>query len=185
MAELFTADPHFFHDSILKYCPLRPGSTLAEHHEHLIGRWNVMVKPGDRIYVLGDFCFKNFEAMTEMMGRMNGYKILVQGNHDRGFGSAKRLGFNEFYKDLVIELRGQKVLLSHYPYEHGQVDRHIEKYGPMFTHYNGLPLLCGHVHDAWKTFKVRKKAPMVNVGVDVWDCFPVTAEQAAAALFDA
>ncbi|MFX9969596.1 hypothetical protein ABTP69_19195, partial [Acinetobacter baumannii] len=36
----------------------------------------------------------------------------------------------------------------------------------------GLPLLCGHVHDVWNT---RDK--MINVGVDQWDYYPVSAAQ--------
>jgi calcineurin-like phosphoesterase family protein len=39
---------------------------------------------------------------------------------------------------------------------------------------DGLPLICGHVHEAW-----RVRGRMLNVGVDVNDFTPVSQEQVA------
>jgi calcineurin-like phosphoesterase family protein len=33
-------------------------------------------------------------------------------------------------------------------------------------------MLCGHVHEAWK-----RHVRVINVGVDVWDFYPVSVDQ--------
>ncbi len=78
----FIGDTHFGHANILKYEPVaRPFTTLEEMHEVIIERWNSVVKKGDKVYHLGDVAFgaKN----VEIMGRLNGNKRLILGNHDR------------------------------------------------------------------------------------------------------
>ena len=43
---------------------------------------------------------------------------------------------------------------------------------------NGIPLLCGHVHNGFKTRRSSIGTPMVNVGVDVWDYQPILLQTA-------
>ena len=83
MSEIyFWADPHFGHANIMKYCS-RPFQSVEEMNEVLVARWNARVKPGDNIYVLGDFMWARRRDDIEMMlSRLNGNKFLVIGNHD-------------------------------------------------------------------------------------------------------
>lgn len=57
--------------------------------------------------------------------------------------------------------------LCHLPY--GEMTSNGDKYIKWRPDDNGSWLLCGHVHDKWKT-----KHKMINVGVDVWNFQPVS-----------
>ena len=55
----FTADWHFSHPNIARYCPqfrLQSDNT-NELNEYLIDCWNRVVTPQDTVYNLGDVCF--------------------------------------------------------------------------------------------------------------------------------
>lgn len=68
------------------------------------------------------------------------------------------------------------VEFSHYPYK-GKGDSHEgdDRYNWLRGEDNGLPLVCGHVHGAWK-----HKEKMFNVGVDVNDFKPVSEDEVLA-----
>ena len=76
-----TSDTHFGHNNILKlekrsnFC-----NNIEEHDEILINNWNKKVKPNDLIYILGDFSFSNYKRTMEILKRLNGDKILIEGN---------------------------------------------------------------------------------------------------------
>lgn len=55
----FTADWHFSHPNIARYCPqFRQQSDNADElNEYLIDCWNRVVTPQDTVYNLGDVCF--------------------------------------------------------------------------------------------------------------------------------
>jgi calcineurin-like phosphoesterase family protein len=76
-----------------------------------------------------------------------------------------------------MEIAGTTVLLNHMPYQikPGSAESSAESRGysiPRHAKYrptdHGLWLLHGHVHEKWKS-----KGKMINVGVDVWDFYPV------------
>jgi calcineurin-like phosphoesterase family protein len=85
MSAFVTSDLHLGHTKILDFLapdgsPLRPFSSLEEMHETLIERWNKLVNPKDRIYILGDVAIPR--SGLRLLGRFNGSKVLVRGNHD-------------------------------------------------------------------------------------------------------
>lgn len=182
MTTFFTSDTHFGHERILSLCN-RPFDSVEEMNEQMIQRWNSVVKPSDEVYHLGDVALGKIAESLPLVGRLNGYKILVPGNHDRIFSGEKekqRLRFGPEY-DKVFQytlpesfrtsLGGFDVMLSHFPYvgdSHG-ADRHADKR----PEDNGLPLIHGHVHNEWKT-----NGRMLNVGVDVWEFRPVAEDEA-------
>ena len=76
------ADPHFGHRNIIDY-EKRPFRSVAEMDEAMIRNWNNVVSKNDKVFLLGDFAFANSEKTKWYIGRLNGLKMLVLGNHDR------------------------------------------------------------------------------------------------------
>ena len=74
----FTADWHFSHPNIARYCPqFRLQSDNAEElNEYLIDCWNCVVTPQDTVYNLGDVCFAKKPAHIEaVLQRLTGNTI--------------------------------------------------------------------------------------------------------------
>lgn len=99
---------HKFVDSSGK--PARDFASIEEMDETMIDRWNMVVKPSDHVYHLGDVAMKVSE-MDRVMPRLKGHKRLVRGNHDI-FPTEKYLKyFDEIHGVRVFE----GLLLSHIP----------------------------------------------------------------------
>lgn len=103
-----TADPHFGHALMSK---LRPWDTIEEHDEALIERWNSVVNPTDRVYVLGDVAMNRRCLPT--IGRCNGKKVLVKGNHDI-FKLKDYLPFFDDIRAYVVKPK-HALIMSHIP----------------------------------------------------------------------
>ena len=108
------ADLHFSHKNIIKYED-RPYADVNEMNEALIKNWNSVVQPEDKVFVLGDVAFASKKKTIELVQQLNGHKILVMGNHDRGRSVSFWIeaGF-EIVSPYPI-LYGGKYLLSHEP----------------------------------------------------------------------
>lgn len=113
------ADHHFGHANILTFkrddgTPLRPFNSLEEHDETIIQRHNSVVKPEDRVYLLGDVCIRR--QSRHLLGRLNGRLVLVKGNHDI-FKLQDYLPFFDDIRSYVVQKDGDgnKVILSHIP----------------------------------------------------------------------
>ena len=182
----FTSDEHYGHANIIKFCN-RPFSDVHEMTLGLIAKHNHLVKKGDTVYHLGDFCWKPADV-AEVLRQLEGEHILIVGNHDschpmhKNAEREKRRYLVAGFKDVLVEMRG---VLSHSPFReivyhhmpHTQIGRHEgrSKYQDwlpnMETRDDGLhPLLLhGHIHDARRVL-----GDEINVGVDVWDYAPTT-----------
>lgn len=86
----YISDTHFNHANILTFRhgdngPLiRPGfSSVEDMNETMIDNWNRVVKPGDKVYHLGDVAFGDVQDFHNIMRRLNGRKTLIMGNHDK------------------------------------------------------------------------------------------------------
>lgn len=86
MSNIFLcSDHHLSHSNILTFVrndgtPLRSFSNITEHDEYLIAQHNKVVRPNDKVYFLGDVTFS--KKHIHLVGRMNGDKVLIKGNHD-------------------------------------------------------------------------------------------------------
>ena len=83
---LFTAETHFGHQAVLghRLGLARPFPDIEAHDEALIAAWNAIVRPGDTIWHLGDFCHRcSEERAQEIFSRLRGRKFLMRGNHDK------------------------------------------------------------------------------------------------------
>ena len=77
------SDTHFSHYNMVHKFKTRPFSTVEEMDEALMDNWNSVVKPGDKVYHLGDVTFGNKENyIKNIHKRLNGKKRLIVGNHD-------------------------------------------------------------------------------------------------------
>jgi len=79
MTLFITADPHFGHTNILKYCN-RPYPSIWDMDEAIILHWNNDVGEKDEIYCLGDFCFGD---PMKYFTRLSGIIHIVPGSHDK------------------------------------------------------------------------------------------------------
>lgn len=98
----FISDTHFGHENILNFktdglankvgvdgnvvaskAYLRPDfSNISEMDETMIENWNSVVQTNDKVYHLGDVCMCSNTRMMNILGRLNGRKRLIIGNHD-------------------------------------------------------------------------------------------------------
>jgi calcineurin-like phosphoesterase family protein len=79
----FTADQHFGHQNIIKFCN-RPFKNTDEMTEELIKRHNNKVPKGARVYHLGDIFWRNIEnkQAIDILYKLNGQHYFIWGNHD-------------------------------------------------------------------------------------------------------
>jgi len=82
--KFYVSDTHFCHERMLSMQP-RAFASIEEHDEHIIDRWNCVVRDKDIVYHLGDFGFhlgSHSERIRGLFHRLPGRKYLVIGNHD-------------------------------------------------------------------------------------------------------
>ena len=159
----FTADPHFGHQKIIKYCD-RPFETYQEMDEVLIENWNSLVKSRDIVYVLGDFSMMSKpKLLNQWFQRLKGKKILIVGNHDSN--ACKKLSWTAVYDVRMLKHDGHKLWLSHYPHRSWPDSA------------TGSMHLFGHVHG-----RLPRHKRSMDVGVDVHDFKPVSFDQVLAEL---
>lgn len=154
MSTFITSDFHFGDDRMDLMS--RPFQSGKEYIEMLIENFNSIISPDDTTIVVGDVCYQNALESLPSIERLNGTKILIRGNHDRGLSDQE---LSKYFSDIIpegdgleLEIDGIKCFATHYP-SRGREDR-----------FN----LVGHVHGVWKC-----QLNMLNVGVDVHHFLPV------------
>lgn len=161
----FTADCHFGHANIIKYCN-RPFKTIEQMNMTLIYNWNSRVKKDDMVIHVGDFCFKNSSTGKDGEGlvfkadhyynQLNGNIVFIKGNHD------KHNFLNTKIENLVFGYGNEKYFVTHRPEDISEI------YGVN---------LVGHVHEKWKIQKTLCGNFIYNVGVDVQKFQPVSMQE--------
>lgn len=169
----FYSDPHFGHGNIIEFAN-RPFSSLKEMEEALIKNYNEMVKPNQTVLWCGDCSFRLSELPT-ILGRLNGRKILVRGNHDDTAPKMAQMGFDLVLESAVLTIAGKTCRVSHYPYAgtlhlKGGVDPRYLKNRP--KRVPGEVLIHGHTHSPRKLYR-----NMVHVGVDAWQYRPAAYDE--------
>lgn len=174
----FTSDLHAGHCNIVVYCG-RPFVDVAAMNAAMFANWSAVVAPTDEVWVLGDVVLgPDWRELLHTIGALPGRKVLVPGNHDRawhGHGAkhAKylpdyRVAFDEILPAPVrLVIDGRDVRAAHLPYVDEERDRQ-DKYAKWRPADEGLPLLCGHVHERW-----QERGRQFNVGVDAREFAPV------------
>lgn len=177
----FTADTHFGHGNIIKYCGrpfLSPDEqaalrgdprarlrlsddTVRRHDDALLDAINARVAPDDVLWVLGDFCMGGFAAARRYRDRIRCENVfLVWGNHDR---SEIAPVFSDTIEQGMIRAEGQEIWLNHYP---------MRSWDKAF---HGSWHLYGHVHGRLRREDAARPGLLVrDVGVDACDYRPVS-----------
>lgn len=118
------SDTHFGQNSILSFkkedgSVLRDFSSIVDHDNYLIDKWNSVVKQTDKIYHLGDVGFRNWTTIHEIFQKLNGEKVLIKGNHD----NFKLSQYQQIFKDVRAYHILDKFLLSHIPIHPNSLSR--------------------------------------------------------------
>ncbi len=165
METYFTSDWHLGHKNIIEFSN-RPFANVQEMDAALVNNWNSLITNADTTYVLGDVSFHSLPKTMELVGSLNGKKVLIWGNHDAKFRG------NTFFESLfsatydIHELKlapMQYLILCHYPFD----DWNAKYHGSYHAH--------GHKHSSAPTQFSRGKR--LDVGVDAWDYKPVSLDQ--------
>ncbi len=184
MAVWFTADTHFGHANIIRYCK-RPqfqcgdevlsddgtlqwvndrvrDERLKEHDEFLISNWNNYVKAGDVVYHAGDFGFgKSLEELLHYFERLNGSIHLIYGNHDRvKLMNGIPFAWQGERKSIVVQK--QRIIIDHYA---GKV---------WDGSHSGSWQLFGHSHG---NLEDDSTLLSLDIGVDCHNYHPVSFEE--------
>ena len=131
----YIADLHFGHMNIIRFDE-RPFRDIKEMEESIIKNWNNVVKRGDTVYILGDFCWDKSDEWVRIVDLLYGNKVLIVGNHDlTQYPAILKSKFQDITHYKEIADNGKKVIMCHYP----------------ILMYNGCGsqncyMLCGHVH---------------------------------------
>lgn len=176
----FTADTHFGHNRIIKYCN-RPFANKDEMDEALIANWNAKVKDGDVVFHLGDFSFYN--DTVNIVRRLNGTIFVVPGNHDRD-------SLDKAVKDLLAENHKQtklNILPSLFEVDIQVKDKKIKFVLCHYAmkvwnkHYHGAIHLYGHSHG---TLPDDPQSRSMDVGVDCHDYAPIHLNEVLARMYN-
>ena len=187
MQAWFTADLHFGHGNIIKYCN-RPfmteaerheveknprskfalsAETVARHDEALLEAINTRVQPDDILWILGDFCMGGLPMATDYRNRIRCRNLhLVRGNHDR---PAVEPVFSQTIEQGMFVFQKQHIWLNHYPMRSWN------------RSYHGSWHLYGHVHGVLAAEDEREDWRLTrDVGVDACGYKPLSFDEVRA-----
>lgn len=183
MTTWFTSDTHFSHKNIIKYCD-RPFADVHEMNEAIIDNWNSVVSADDTVFHLGDVAMGPIAESLPLVSRLNGYKILVCGNHDRPFMNRKDPAkmhhwWGEYGKHFqeVLSWSGttfEHMNVSHFPYVGDSQEE--SRYDEFRMEDRGAKIVHGHVHTKDVVTYTSKGTMQVHVGMDAWNYTPVSFE---------
>ena len=154
-ATFLISDTHFGHAGVCRFMrndgvtKLRPWDDPEEMDEYMVKAWNDRVRPRDKVYHLGDVVINRKHLTT--LGRLNGDKVLIRGNHD----IFKLEDYTPYFRDI----RGYHVMsgmiLSHIPV-------HEESLGRFGVNVHG------HLHANRVMRRAESTVEFMERGVHSW-----------------
>lgn len=124
----------------------------------LIDLWNSQVCKEDTVYILGDFSFRPSECNKKILGKLNGKKFLILGNHD---GNSDKLNG---YFEQITQIKEYK-----FKDESGETFCFEMCHYPMLSwnrKEHGTIQLQGHSHGGMDGFNEQSPDLRVDVGID-------------------
>jgi calcineurin-like phosphoesterase family protein len=110
----FTSDWHIGHENSIKF-DKRPYKNLEEMHVSLISNFNKQVPEDGITYFLGDMFTHSLEVTKPVISSLNGLKILIRGNHDKGIEACYNAGFDVVMNSSSLTIANELVTLTHCP----------------------------------------------------------------------
>lgn len=176
----FTSDWHIGHENCIVF-DKRPFTSLDHMHKVLINNFNSSVKEDGVTYFLGDIGVRDVETTKSVISQLNGTKILILGNHDKGSNAMYGAGFDVVMNSATLIIANEIVTMSHCPLpgilredttgmrgaREGENWHGEHRYN--FKHYqvanSGQYHLHGHIHSPnnGKSTKIQDK--QMDVGV--------------------
>ena len=143
----FCSDHHFGHANILTFkrddgTPLRDFVDIDHMNEIIVQRHNEVVRPNDKVYFLGDVVMSKKTSALEILGRMNGEKVLIKGNHDQ----CNLLAYAQYFKDVRGSHQFSGLIMTHIPIHPESLARWgLNIHGHL--HYNVVKRELSHLPD--------------------------------------
>lgn len=110
----FTSDWHIGHANVIEYSK-RPFRDCEHMHRVLINNYNACVPEDGVCYFLGDMGLCQGDLIKQVVDQLNGTKILILGNHDKGLEAMYKLGFDVVLYGATIQVAKNRVTMSHCP----------------------------------------------------------------------
>ena len=77
MARRYIADCHFDHEALNNAMDKRGFESVESMNEYMIKQWNSVVKRGDDVIILGDFCIsRDPERIRIFLSRLSGLSVM-------------------------------------------------------------------------------------------------------------
>jgi len=116
------SDTHFGHAGVCRFLredgtKLRPWDNPEDMDEFMVEAWNQRVRPNDKVYHLGDVVINKRALKT--LGRLNGDKVLIRGNHD----IFRDTEYREYFRELRAYHVMNGCILSHVPVHEASLGR--------------------------------------------------------------
>lgn len=113
-----TSDTHFSHNNIREYCN-RPFDTIHQMNKEILDNINDLVRPTDKLFFLGDFCFGSRDKVITFLDKIKCKHIYyVYGNHDNKFrkkiAKHKKIMFAGDYLEHKPR-NNLNLVMTHYP----------------------------------------------------------------------
>ena len=171
----FTADTHFGHENIIRYCG-RPFCDAAEMDRVMVERWNGVVGVDDVVYHLGDFTLGGWWYVAKpRLGELNGRVKVVPGGHDHRWlpdadGRLKVLPPLHTLEFDVGDKYPLVVVLCHYP----MLSWDRSHYGSIHLHGHSHGTIPDSRSSDVKIPPGQRRGFRLDVGVDCHDFAPVS-----------
>jgi len=174
----FTSDWHISSGKSIEF-DKRPFTDVRHMHQVLINNYNSVVPKNGICYFLGDIGVGDVETTKKVIDQLNGIKVLILGNHDKGMNRMYDAGFNVVIHGATLKIAGATVTLSHYPlagvfrentsgmkgcmgkeHWHGEM-----KYKEITFPDRGQLHICGHIHSPNKGRSIKSLGRQLDIGV--------------------